>query len=719
MHKKELLQKIKPRITLLGAKENPETTDGTYSIYKLEGEHELGKPYSYEVTFSSLHKLEVHDLVDTDVKILLEDEVEPTKRREIYAKVYRSKADDKVGTQYLYTLTVVHPMFYLGLNQRYEIFQDMTPFDIIQDLLGRYAGLLNIAFSSKIPPASSSVREYTTQYKQSDLAFIQMLCEQEGMTLRMQSDSMPYPVTLTHINEAYSKLDEEHWCNYTHSKNFAVTHTQKGYYDFENPSMEYRTTMGNAPLSQSFADNSHSSQLRNDLQTMVQRDRLEMPRDKDMKNYVKQQSLKGYADSERIHGKSLSLFTEAGHGGELFDQKTVKRTEAIFTKVALKGLFPNALDEYTQSTESVEQYEFQANFEATPAKTVFVPRYNISKPLIPSSVTAIVSDGSPLTALPGVENTIDIDSLGRIRVIFYFEPNYPTSCYIRFTNFSAGNGWGSQFIPRVNTEVIVNFLNGDPDRPIAIGSLYNGNNKIPYDVPAMKTQSYIKTQSMPGGNDNFNLLLFEDKGGAELVHMQAELNHLLHVKNDSDNNIDHDERTTVGNDRTEHVIHDEKINIDNNRTEVVGVDEDITIGHNRKEKVGNNEDMVIGNTQTLKVGHDKFVTVGNNYVETTKWFKAETIYLGKALTVLGWLNTTVGAWKSETVGINSTEMVGKKKTTNVGGEYMLEVADKIVIKTGSSSLTMNSDGTIELSGVKVKVSGSENIVLCSAKVDIN
>ena len=711
MYEKELLQKIKPRLTLLDAKPNPEVNDGTYSIYRLEGEHELGKPYMYEVTFSSLHPLEVHDLADTDVKVLLQDEINPSNKREIYGKVYRTKADDKVGDKFLYTLTVVHPMFYLGLNQRYEIFQDMTPIDIITKLLGRYAGLLNIAFSSNIPPSSTMVREYTTQYKQSDLEFVQMLCEQEGVTLRMESGAIPYPVKLTHINEAYTKLPQEHWCNYTASKNFAVTNTQKDYYDFEKPSMEYKTVMGAAPLSQSLKDNTKSSQLRNDLQIMVHRDRVEYPRDKDLQKYTQQQSLKSYSNSERIHGKSLSLYTEAGYGGILFDQKTVKKTEAIFTKVKLSGLFPNALDEHVQDHGSIGQYEFIATFEATPPGTVYIPHYGIEKPLIPSSVTAIVSDGSPLGQLPSKENTIDIDKLGRIRVIFYFEPNYPTSCYIRFANFSAGNGWGSQFIPRVNTEVIVNFLNGDPDRPIAIGSLYNGNNKIPYSVPEMKTQSYIKTQSMPGDNSTYNLLLFEDKAGQELVHMRAQLDHKLEVLRDSNVSIGHNETMTIGNDRDETVGHNDTIRIGNDRTETVGHDEKVTIGHNRTEKIGNNHKESIGG--------NKFVTIDENHVETVKMFKAENILLGKALSVLGWLQTTVLAWKNETVGLYSTEEVGYQKISKVGTEYELTAGEKIVLKTGASSLIMQEDGTIELSGTNVKIVGSAHVEICSPVVDIN
>jgi type VI secretion system secreted protein VgrG len=375
-----------------------------------------------------------------------------------------------------------------------------------------------------------------------------MLCEQEGVTLWMQSESTPYNVRLAQINETYEKLNTELRCNFSSSKTFTPTNATEDYYDFRTPSRQYKSNTGKKALSQSLTDNTKSAQLRHDIEFITHKDRLEVSRDKDLKNNIKQSSLKNYSNSERIVGKSQSLYTIIGHGGTLFDNKAVKRIEAIFTKVHYEGFFPNALDEHIQDKEVLEQYVFECNFEATPQQTIYIPPYNIIKPLIPSSVTAIVSSGSRNTE--STPNTIDVDTFGRIRVLFHFEEKHTASCYIRFTNFSAGDGWGSQFIPRVNTEVIVNFLNGDPDRPVAIGSLYNGNNNIPKSLPEIKTQSYIKTQSMPGGSSNFNLLLFEDKGGDELVHMQAEKNQLLHVKNDSDNKIDHVERTSVGNDRT-------------------------------------------------------------------------------------------------------------------------------------------------------------------------
>jgi type VI secretion system secreted protein VgrG len=489
------------------------------------GEESLGKPYVYEVSFMSPVLLDVETLVDTNVKVLLQDVKTVDKQRTLFGKVYQAKHTDSVGDKHLYTFTVVHPLYYLGLNRRYEIYQDQSAFDVMQTLLTRYKGLLGIDFHTNITPGYFTKREYTTQYNQSDLEFVQMLCEQEGVTLHMETGEPTHKVRLAHINETFTELHSELRCNYNSTKAFSVTHTQENYYDFRIPSKEYLKETGASPLSQSLGDNAHTASLRDALLNHTQHDRLDVSRPKNLQGLMDAHSKSMYSNSEAIKGKSQALEAGIGRGGTLFDTKALKRTEAILTKVRYKGIFPNALEEYTGTVESVKSYSYEVAFEATPIETVFVPAYNITKPLIPSSVTALVSDGSKKVGMPSRANTIDVDAFGRIRVIFHFDNKYPTSCYIRFTNFSAGDGWGSQFIPRVNTEVIVNFLNGDPDRPVAIGSLYNGNNDIPKSLPANKTQSYIKTQSMPGGSENFNLLLFEDKGGDELVHMQAEKNH--------------------------------------------------------------------------------------------------------------------------------------------------------------------------------------------------
>ena len=733
------LQKIKARLTLLGVAPHPLIADGSYSIYTLTGESALGEPYWYDISFVSPFSLKVEALVDRDVHVLLEDEKNASEKREIYGKIYHASEESMIDKKYLYKVKVVHPLYYLNETKRYEIYQEMNTVEIIQKIVLMYAGLLDLEFEPHIQPGVK--REYTTQYAQSDLHFIQMLCQEEGITLHLAGGSTPYKVILDNINDSFLPLAGTLECHFNLSKSFKASHMQEDYYDFKAPSLEYSYSIGESALSQTLGDNSQTSQLRNDLKQYRLRDRLEEKRDSELKRYSKQDSLQGYAHAEVIYGSSESMLTIEGHGGVLSEPKTIKEVDAILTKVSYEGFFPNALEEHKEEVSSQHTQQFTCTFEAVPMGTHYIPPRTVVKPVIPSTVTAIVSGGTHPTT-PG-ENTIDIDQFSRIRVVFHFDPQYPTSCYIRFSNFSAGNGWGSQFIPRVNTEVIVSFLNGDPDRPVAIGSLYNGENQIPQSLPANKTKSYIKTQSLPGGSDNYNMLSFEDKGGSEMLQMQAEKDFDILIKHDSNHVIGHDEQAAIGHDRSENVGHDETISIGNNRTETVGVDETISIGSNqgisvganRQESVGKNESVQIGKNQSLKVGKNRSIKVGKNHNETIGMFKIETVALGKMESIgmakmlsvgLGY-QVSVGAVKSETVGGNSMESVSASKSTSVSSDYSESVGKKksIVagerceITVGGSSLIMNADGTIIIQCKKLKLAGSEQVEVNGKVIDLN
>jgi len=266
------------------------------------------------------------------------------------------------------------------------------------------------------------------------------------------------------------------------------------------------------------------------------------------------------------------------------------------------------------------------------------------------------------------------------------------SCYIRFTNFSAGDGWGSQFIPRVNTEVIVNFLNGDPDRPVAIGSLYNGNNKIPKSLPQEKTQSYIKTQSMPGSNEEYNLLLFEDKAQEELVHIRAQKDYKLHALHNSYINIDHDQSETVG--------HDESFSVGNNRSKSIGHDETTDVGNDRTESVGNNETVSIGKDQTLTVGHDQSIEVKNT--QATKINQDKVTYVGNHRMDETYANQTLKVGGHYDVTVN-----GKLDTK--AGERIKEVT-KLKEMHGSERIVFKSKGgTIIIDGGGITLKGNVSI----------
>jgi type VI secretion system secreted protein VgrG len=166
----------------------------------------------------------------------------------------------------------------------------------------------------------------------------------------------------------------------------------------------------------------------------------------------------------------------------------------------------------------------------------------------------------------------------------------------------AGHEWGAIRIPRIGHEVIVDFLEGDPDQPIIVGSVYNAEMMPPYELPKNKTQSGVKSRSsLKGGPKNYNEFRFEDKKGKELVNLHAERNLATTVENDESRGVGHDRATEIGHDDTLHVKNDETISIDHDRTEVVGNDEKVLIKGNRLHNVKKDDGLVVGGDRGRKV----------------------------------------------------------------------------------------------------------------------
>jgi type VI secretion system secreted protein VgrG len=189
-----------------------------------------------------------------------------------------------------------------------------------------------------------------------------------------------------------------------------------------------------------------------------------------------------------------------------------------------------------------------------------------------------------------------------------------SSCFIRVMQSFAGNGWGSSFIPRIGHEVIISFLDGDPDRPIVTGSVYNGNNKPPY---ASKTQSGIKTHSTKeGGNDNYNEIRFEDKKASEQVYIQAEKNLDSLVKNNQTVDVGNNDSLTVGNDQALAVANNRVKSIKKNETIKIGNDRTTTITKNETITVENNRSKTVDGSQIEKIAKNKTIDVGKNHIET-------------------------------------------------------------------------------------------------------
>lgn len=311
---------------------------------------------------------------------------------------------------------------------------------------------------------------------------------------------------------------------------------------------------------------------------------------------------------------------------------------------------------------------------------------------------------------------IHTDEYGRVRVQFHWDrdgkSDEKSSPWVRVMTTAAGSGFGHISVPRIGQEVVVQFLDGNCDRPLIIGGVYNVANMPPWDLPANKTQSGIVTRSSIGGKSaNANALRFEDLKGSEELWMHAEKDQRIEVE--------HDESHSVGNDRRKTIGHDETVEVKHDRTETVGNDEKITIHNCRTEHVDQHEKIDIGGNRTEKVGQNETVSIGMTKTERVGLNKVETIKVAKTLTVGGAYGVTVGAGMVTSVAVSQFENVGQDKSTSVGKSCSFDAGEFFEIRVGSASFKMTSNGAITITGTSIDISASGPVHINGKDVDVN
>jgi len=375
---------------------------------------------------------------------------------------------------------------------------------------------------------------------------------------------------------------------------------------------------------------------------------------------------------------------------------------------------------------------------------------------------------TPRVIMPGPQSAIVVgpageeihaDDFGRVKVHFHWDrydkSDEKSTCWVRVSQPWAGKGWGGYFIPRIGQEVIVDFLNGDPDRPIIVGRVYNDDQPIPF---GSHTQSGFRTRSTPKGSaSNCNEFRFEDKKGSEQVYLHAEKNQDIEVENDESHWVGHDRTKTIDHDETTHVKHDRTEAVDNNetitvhgqRTETVDKNETITIHQNRTETVDQNETISIGQNRSITVGAsetatlalqrthsvgiNETITVGAAQEITVGAMQAVTVGASQTINVGANQRVTIGADQTESIGANRAVKVGAKLAVNVGSDasmtvgagrsasidkddsfsvgkkFVVDAGDEISLTTGSASIVMKKDGSITIKGKDILIEGSGSV----------
>jgi type VI secretion system secreted protein VgrG len=327
----------------------------------------------------------------------------------------------------------------------------------------------------------------------------------------------------------------------------------------------------------------------------------------------------------------------------------------------------------------------------------FRPRRATPKPFVQGPQTAMV--------VGPAGDEIYTDKFGRVKVQFHWDryggKDQNSSCWIRVSHPWAGKGWGSVATPRIGQEVIVEFLEGDPDQPIITGRVYNAENQPPFGFPAGAVLSGIKSNTHKGAG--YNELSMDDTAGKERI--------TIHGQYDMNSTIEHDQTLTVH----------------NNRTDKIDVDDSETVGKNQSLKVGVNRTKTIGANETISVRGNRTSTVSKSETATVALQRTHTVGINETISVGSAQEISVGAAQVITVGLNRLTNVGKDDSTRVGKNYLIDADDSVTIKTGDASITMKKDGTITIKGKDIRLDGSgminvkasKDVVVKGSKVGVN
>jgi type VI secretion system secreted protein VgrG len=350
--------------------------------------------------------------------------------------------------------------------------------------------------------------------------------------------------------------------------------------------------------------------------------------------------------------------------------------------------------DYRSGKEALLTYE--NDLTCIPSALAYRPRRTTPKPVVQGSQTAVVVGPS------GEE--IFTDKYGRVKVQFHWDRqgknDENSSCWIRVATSWAGRQWGAVRIPRIGHEVLVDFLEGDPDQPIVVGSVYNADMMPPYDLPDNKTQSGVKSRSsLGGGPKNFNEIRFEDKKGKEEFYQHAERN-LTTV-------VEHDEGRSVGGDRGTGIGGNDSRTVGKNDTHDVKGYQTVHVKGFQKTTIDSFHELTVGSNRKTIIGSDDQIAVGGNEehaVHSAFRVEAENIFLvarSQVLIGVGGSTISITSGRIEVSSGGAVAISGQTVDAEATDRAKLKGARAIVEGTGT--VDVSAGGPVSITGAVVKL----------------
>ena len=541
----------------------------------LSGREELSRLFDFMVTMKSEQKeLDPESMLGTPVTV--EIELQGGGTRYLNGQCIHFSQVGKQGRYYLYEAQVKPWLWYATRRSDYRIFQNQSVPDMVKQVLGAYP------FQTKFM-LSRGYRswEYCVQYRETDANFVMRMLEHEGIWFWFEHsagehvmvitddvglcDPFPGYATVPYYGPDFTYPDKDHLDSWTAGGRVKSGKYMARDYNFKMPKADL-TTRHETP-----GEHAHGGydifDYPGGYATLDEGDPYARSRMEELHAAHK----RGHA-AGRARGMAPGrLFTLENH--------PVGSQNREYLIVAANYQFN---DNDYESNAGSDSHVLRIKLETHPSDLPFRPERITPKPQTMGPETAVV------TGPKGQE--IYTDEYGRVKVSFpwnrYCSKDENSSCWVRVSHPWAGSGFGGIHIPRIGQEVLVDHLNGDPDRPIITSRVYNAFQMPPWGLPANATQSgFLTRSSLGGGYDNANALRFEDKKGEEQLWIHAEKN--------QDIEVEHDETHWVGNDRRKTIDRDETTQVKRDRTETVDRHETITVHGNRTETVDGNETISI------------------------------------------------------------------------------------------------------------------------------
>ncbi|MCJ7957856.1 MAG: type VI secretion system tip protein VgrG [Pseudomonas sp.] len=645
----------------------PRQSDLRYTFEPLRGdpfevvsftlEEGLSQPFKLELELVSHHPaIDFYRMLDLAAVFTIWRNDAPV--RYVHGLVSLFQQGDTGFRRTRYTAVVEPTLKRFDLRSNWRIFQSQTVPDIITSMLAE----------QKLTDIRSEIcfehqpREYCVQAGETDLDFIARLAAEEGLLYTFEHRADGHTLILTDRVGGLGTIGTHTDCpviyqpesggdalepalnRFHYTEQVRTARQVQRDYTFTHPRYnQQHTATGDQDLK-----NQHKDYERYDYPGRYKRDIAGKPFTKTrlaaLRNDAKLAHLEG--DDERLQPGLAFDLNE--HPREDFNDRW--RTIAI----KHEGKQHTSLQEESFGSGLGTSYTLKASAIRWTSEWKAPLR---DKPCIDGPQIATV------VGPPGEE--IYCDEWGRVKVQFPWDRsdknNDHSSCWIRVTQGWAGATWGSMAIPRVGQELVISYLDGDPDQPIATGTAYRQTNLPPYQLPKHKTRMTIKSRTHKG--DGFNELRFEDELGQEEVYIHAEKDKNVHIK--------HDNTTFVG----------------NNRIEEVGNDEQLTIGNDQSHEIGRDHTLSTGRDHEATIGRDRREQVGNNRYETTTANHQSEVGGHSQQTISGQHRLTAGQ--------------GMYHTTTV---YQLQASERVVFQSPGGSLTLDAHG-IHLIGVAITIRG--------------